>query len=286
MPERRSVLLGLPHLLGVASLLSAALTRSVAANGAFYFALIIAGLITTTGAARSVSHVHLGARPWWLLGLGWVCLVISTLGFIAAGLADADQQSADQGWLFGGILARFAFIVVFLLALLSLNDRAMNRGTRWRLALDCLTVLGGGWMLIWYYVLGPVVNGARVRLVTLAWELAVLPLAELFLIVGVCTILLRGSTSAGQRPLRLLLVAAVMWFLTDSLSAATALRAGAEVSPVLNAVIQILPMIFMVSAATEQWRLNLRGAQGLARRSLRPVTWTPMWPWSVVSVCC
>jgi diguanylate cyclase (GGDEF)-like protein len=277
MQHPRILLLGPAYLISVVALMATVFTDDIAITGPCYVGLQVAGLITNVAAARAAEHGR-AQRTWWLLVLGFVFMIAATVFFTLAGLITSTEGvvQVHQGWLVAGIVTRFLFTVVLVGALLTLSDRPLHRGERWRLGLDSATMLGGGLMLIWFFILGPVTTGVRGTYVTLVWELTIIPFGDLALIMAMGAVLMRGASPAGRRPLQLLLLASISWFASDFLGTITSIRPQSHPIPETFAdVAQIIPLVLMVTAAAEQYRLHLGSHEGMAARRLRPITWLP-----------
>jgi diguanylate cyclase (GGDEF)-like protein len=273
---RAVALLVCVHLMSVLALLAALVSDDVAVTGPCYIGLQTAGLVVNVAAAR-MGERRRTLGTWWLLALGFVVMLLSTAFFAAAGLITTSQGKihAHEGWLIAGIMARLLFTFILIWALLTSSREPIGRGERWRMVLDATTVLGGGLMLTWYFILGPVTTGARGEYVSLAWELDILPIGDLALVMAMGAVLMRGSGLAGW-PLRWLLLASVAWFASDFLGTITAIHPQAPlIPPSLSDLLQILPLVFMITAAAEQYRSRLRNAAEPASGRLRPVSWLP-----------
>jgi diguanylate cyclase len=276
MGHRPNLLLVPAYLISALALVATALTDTVALTGPCYIGMQVAGLIANVAAARAAGRGR-ARRSWWMLALGFVVMLASTGCFALAGLITEDETiQVHAGWLTAGIVTRVLFTVIFIVALLTLSHEPMKPVARWRLVLDATTVLGGGLMVTWYFVLGPEVRGARSAIVTLAWELVLIPLVDLALVMAMCAVLIRGSSPAGRRPLQLLLLASVSWFASDFIGTYMSLHPRSHPIPAtLTDLDQIVPLVFMLTAATEQFRLHLSSHTGMAARRMRPVTWLP-----------
>jgi diguanylate cyclase (GGDEF)-like protein len=114
---------------------------------------------------------------------------------------------ADAGFL-GSVPVTFA-------ALLLLPGRRLTRGGWFRLTLDIATVAAGGFMLLWYLVLGPTLaTGGASPLAAVA--AAAYPISDLVLLVGMVTVLLRGGGRGSRRPLQVLLLGLGLYVIADT----------------------------------------------------------------------
>lgn len=274
--RRNSVWVG-AYVVSSIALLATVFTDDVSLTGPCYVVLQVAGLVVNAFAAGAAPPGRI-QWAWRLLASGFVMFLASTAFFAASGLITTDNGPVhvNASWVTAGIVARCLFTVILTGALLILNYQPMPRGAQIRQALDALTVLGGGLMVTWYFILGPVASGARGAYVDLPWEQALIPVADLALVMIMSAVLVRGSSPAGRRPLRLLLAASLSWLITDFLSVYTSIHPGRTPVPAAFVdVTQIVPLVFMVIAAAEQYVLHIGRHGGMAARRLRPVTWLP-----------
>ncbi|MDR7400860.1 MAG: GGDEF domain-containing protein [Armatimonadota bacterium] len=107
-----------------------------------------------------------------------------------------------------GYLLFYPLMMAGLLLFPHAPATAAERATFW---LDAATVLLGGWMVIWYFVLGPIALSAQASTVETVLSTAY-PIGDLVMIFGVAALLLR-QPQAGDRTALGLLGAAVGAFL-------------------------------------------------------------------------
>jgi len=106
-------------------------------------------------------------------------------------------------------------VPIAFVALLLLPGRRLTRGEWFRLTLDIATVAAGGFMLLWYLVLGPTLaTGGASPLA--AFAAAAYPVGDLVLLVGMVTVLLRGAGRGSRRPLQVLLVSLALFIIADT----------------------------------------------------------------------
>ena len=133
-------------------------------------------------------------------------------GFIS--IAYAMQNVGDLTWFYcenwlgqdpSASIANLPYLLFYpfiIAGLLSFPRGIRTRIERIKFTLDVATVLVGGGIVIWYFVIRPAVDRGTTEWLTL------LPLAhpvgDLVILIGVATVLLRRSTGAGRRPLGLL----------------------------------------------------------------------------------
>ena len=260
------------YVISAVALLASLSTDDMTFTRPCYVVLQVAGLLTNAIAARAAKPGRI-RRAWWLLTFGFVMFLASTACFAAAGLLHTGDGPVrvNEDWVTAGIMARCLFTIILTGALAFLNYQPLSRGARIRQVLDALTVLGGALMLTWYFILGPVASGARGAYVSLGWEQAVIPVADLALVMTMSAVVMRGSSPAGRRPLRLLLAASLSWLVTDFVSVYTVIHPDRHPIPVILAdVTQVVPLALMVIAAAEQYVLHVSQHGGRAARRLRP----------------
>jgi diguanylate cyclase (GGDEF)-like protein len=269
-------LLNAPYLL-FGAILVADISTSVPAVVGLGFGLLQPTCLAVNVLAARSAPSRWAARPWWALTVGFVLLCLTSVSFYVSGVTTIGSVHASRpGWLFVGIALRIAFALALLAALLWLTSRKMERPAARKLALDAATVVGGGLMAVWYFVVGPVVTRVHGsdELATLIF--AIVPVGDLALILGVCAVLLRGATPAGLRPLMLLLAGALTFLVADVAFTVLTLHPDWGLTQRIPTLLQTVPSMFLAAAAIEQRRLNLAtGPTGLAARPLRPVTWLP-----------
>src|SRR5919198_2239700 len=125
------------------------------------FAYIPVSLLATVLAGRAARHRGLDRRTrlaWRILAAAFGCQVFANTVWWWVGAAINTSPPfpslADVGYL--------AFIPVLLGGLFAFPGRPHSRQERVKLALDTITVVAGGFMVLWDLVLGPggVHNGA------------------------------------------------------------------------------------------------------------------------------
>ena len=131
-----------------------------------------------TRAGRAWLLMGLAFALWWTGDLTWAVLEV--------GLDRTPFPSpADAAYL--------AFYPVMALGLLALPTAPRTRGDRVKVALDGLTVLLAGAMVVWYLVVGPIVRGNPPSLATVLN--VAYPVGDLVLVYGVVMTLLRRQGS-------------------------------------------------------------------------------------------
>ncbi len=167
-------------------------------------------------------HVRAATRPglsraerrsWRLMVAALVTLIAGGIGFSVVFTLGIRTWSPAMVL---AILGRLAIVPLLLLALLSFGSVPLDRQARRKLGTDVITVLGAGLMLMWYLVLGPVLEAGGL-LDPLRLASVLFAVGDVVLFVGLVTVMLRDPAPATRRPLTFLLAGTVGYMLADAL---------------------------------------------------------------------
>ncbi|GAB7038569.1 MULTISPECIES: putative bifunctional diguanylate cyclase/phosphodiesterase [Catenuloplanes] len=260
----------LAYLGGLAGMLTVALTDVPAGpvvTGTF-LGMQAVGIVLTAWAALD-RHVDRGRRrPWLLILLSWLLWLSAGVGLAAA--VTGGSRAAGVLW-WGTVAGTIAQGPALFAAVLLFPARPMTGRERLKFALDMATVAGGGFMLTWYFIIGPALS-RPVRLD--AWTSATLifPLEDLLVVFGVCAVLLRGAVRSLRHPLATLLAGLTVYLACDVYMSYLTVRNG--VHPYQNEHQQLglggwmlTGMFLMALAAGQQIRAGLLG------RDAGPARW-------------
>ena len=188
------------------------------------FAYIPLSLLATVLAARAARHRGLDRRTrlaWRILAAAFGCqLFANTVWWwleSAINTSPPFPSLADVGYL--------AFIPVLLGGLFAFPGRPHSRQERFKLALDTITVVAGGFMVLWYLVLGPAVTDSGAGFLTVATSIAY-PVGDLVLVLGIAKVLLRGPAASSRRPLQILIGGLALFVVADVYYGYIGLHAG------------------------------------------------------------
>ncbi|WP_433306977.1 diguanylate cyclase domain-containing protein [Actinoplanes sp. CA-030573] len=186
-------------------LATGSLRHNVAELARVLFGLI--GLVAAGRAARGPGLATRGRRAWTAVAVSFAVLVTAPLLRLA--LHRVGIEAADD-------VTHVAFVLALLVALQMFPAARTTRRERWKSAIDALTVLVGGSMVLWYTSFGPYVerHGFSATVVVSA---ALYPMGDLALLFSVARVLLRGAGDAARRPLRWLAAGAMVLFAGDAL---------------------------------------------------------------------
>jgi diguanylate cyclase len=150
---------------------------------------------------RAALHRSLSARmrrAWTLIAASSGTLILTIISYAAAGPAD-DKVVAPS---LGDIPHAF-FAPLMLAGLLSFPTGHRARGETVKNLLDVATVVGCGFMVLWFLVIGPTLATGNLSALQLATALGY-PLGDLALLLGAVLVLVRG-TAGSRKPILLLL---------------------------------------------------------------------------------
>jgi diguanylate cyclase (GGDEF)-like protein len=261
--------------LGLALLYAAVLVLSTTAlyTGFLRYEAVAEGARITFGVIGLVAALR-AARDPGLPGRarhGWRAMAVSFAVLVASPpilrLFDAHRFSAADD------ITHITFVVVLLVALQLFPLAPTNRRDRWKSALDALTVLVGGSMVLWYTSFAPYVaqHGLSATVVVTA---AVYPIGDLALLFSVARVVLRGSGGAAQRPLRPLAAGALVLFAGDAVHGYLHGHGRIAMHSPWQFVCWITADALLAAAAIEQSRAGGRASADSPRRGL-PARYLP-----------
>jgi diguanylate cyclase len=230
---------------------------------------------------RAASHPALPPairRPWRFMAAFFVLYMIAGSAFIAMIFAFGNMALLSTLMALG-VGCRLVQVPILLIGLLSFATARLDGRARWKLAMDVMTVVGGALMLLWYFLLAPVLQGHRPAATIAAFTTVAFPICDLVMIVGICTVLLRGTAASVRRPLGLLLSGLFGYLVTDLGLILVAVRGpGYMLPPLAMDLALLVPAYLMVTAAVEQCRQARtidRRAPVAASRRMRAPSWLP-----------
>ncbi|HET6781156.1 MAG TPA: GGDEF domain-containing protein [bacterium] len=175
-------------------------------------AFIPMGLALTAMAWRAGRHHAIRAktrRAWMMVGLAAFCWWLGDVlwSYYEVGLGQAPFPSpADAAYLM--------FYPILLIGLLSFPSAPQERVVRATFWLDAATVLLSGWMIVWYFVLGPTALEQHADLLTIVLSSAY-PIGDLVIIFGIAWVLLRRPEEGSRQALGLLAAGVASFLIAD-----------------------------------------------------------------------
>jgi diguanylate cyclase (GGDEF)-like protein len=238
--------------------------RSSQNTGFVAFALVyVVGVVLGFGySARAATHPRLDRalrRPWRYLSAVFVLDVVIGVSAMPIGRGTHPEQLRVTPLLIVGIVAvvvQAGFLVTGLLSFASLPWQVRVRR---KLALDMIIVVGAASMILWYVLVWPTATGRGSPLSPAAtlYDCSIL-LSDLASVVGISTVLLRGTPPSVRRPVRLVLASVVGFLSCDLWTIWGHLRGHPDVSGVISQLTVTVPLFLMVAAAVEQCRVAER----------------------------
>ena len=218
----------------------------------------LAGLIAATRAARATGPGTRARQAWRAVAVSFAVLVVAAPVTLLTGAGVAS-----------GAVTHVAFVGALLSALQLFPLTATGRRERWKSALDALIVLIGGFMVLWFFALGPFLDRhgfAPAVVVTVA----VYPIADLALLFSVARALLRGADGSAQRALRPLAAGALVLFAADAGYGCLLGHGQVGPRPPWLIICWLAADALLVAAAVEQGRVHpVARRVGHGHRSVR-----------------
>jgi diguanylate cyclase (GGDEF)-like protein len=175
-------------------------------------ALPLMALVAASAAWRIGSHPSLRGRAH----LAWRSVALALVFYGASDVVRAYYEV----WL--GLetfpsktnIGYLLFYPTLTLGLLSFPQASRPRGSRLAFWLDAGAVLLGGWMIIWYFVLGPSAFAEQTDLTTTVLAIAY-PVGDLALVFGVAALLLRPRPREHRDALSVLAAGVTAFLIAD-----------------------------------------------------------------------
>lgn len=171
--------------------------------------------------------------------------------------------------------AYLAFYPVMLVGMLRFPTAARSRTDRAKFWLDNGTVVLAGWMVVWFYVLGPVARDRGTDLLTNLITMAY-PVMDLVLILGIAAVALR-RTSEGSRGALGILGAGLLLFVVADIGFGYASVTGNYAGGGWPDSLWMIGQVLMgVGAQYQWWRTSNAGpSEGEDRRTTQAVSRLP-----------
>ncbi|GAA2693178.1 putative bifunctional diguanylate cyclase/phosphodiesterase [Actinoplanes palleronii] len=272
-PRRRT-----PVVLALIGLVTAGLVLAVLGDRGRLVAISLSALVLDLiGAAyswRAAQYSPAGRAPWLLVAGGRAASVGVTVGLWGAAL---DHTT---GW-WAGLGAGLRVLMYALLAagVLIPMFRLYTGRSRTALLAEVGTVIAAGFMVVWYFVLAPVLTrqgSAEPGVGTIGW-----PLGDLLLLGAVASIVLRGAINRIAAPISLFGVGLALYLAGDVIWMANGADAANEDLPVL--IVMVLAGLFMTAAPI----LTVsRSGHYVTTRTNRPPAWATHLPMAAMLVGC
>jgi diguanylate cyclase (GGDEF)-like protein len=162
------------------------------------------------------------ATTWRLISAG---RLMSTISFVAFGTAVALQgrPAALFCW-WVGTLGRLAMFVLLALGVMIGPARALGRRQRWAFFAEAVTVLGCGFMIVWYCVIYPSIKRNPP---SFHWVQAIgFPVGDLLMLMAVAVVVLTGTLARLTSPLTVFIAGLTCLLVGDASYTAIDQRGG------------------------------------------------------------
>jgi diguanylate cyclase len=175
-----------------------------------YIPISVLAVVLCLRAARHRTLDGRIRRAWMIMAAACCCMVFGNVVWwwldAVQGVVPPYPSLADAGFLL--------FMPLVFIALSTFPTPPQSRHERFKLLLDVGVVVVGGFMVLWYLVLGPTMATGGIRALGVATSIAY-PVADLVLLWAVVTLLLRGTAPTCQRPLQILVASLVLHIVAD-----------------------------------------------------------------------
>ncbi|WP_231953856.1 GGDEF domain-containing protein [Actinoplanes derwentensis] len=208
------------------------------------FAFGVFGLAAAVRAARMPSLPARLRQAWGAVAACFAALVVAIpllLFFGGSGRSRWDDA------------VHVVFVVALLIALQRFPLAPTNRRDRLKAAIDALTVMAGGSVVLWYTAIGPLLERSGMSADILI-SAAVYPLGDLALLFSAVKALLRGADDSAQRPLRLLTAGTLVLFTGDAVRGYLSGHDGTDMPASWQFVAWITADALLAAAALTQTR--------------------------------
>ncbi|WP_244876163.1 putative bifunctional diguanylate cyclase/phosphodiesterase [Winogradskya consettensis] len=191
-----------------------------------------------------VASVRAGRRgevsAWQIVAGGRLCSLVVGL------MMTCWSVSGGQGFWWASTLGRLAMFVLLAAGLVFAPARRMAGRQRLAFAAEAVTVLGAGFMVVWYFVVVPTVSA---RTPSTEWiALIGYPIGDLLLMVAVSVVLLRGTISSVSSPLTFFVTGITCYLGGDALWWGLYAHGGDTNSSVATAFLVMGSLLMTVSA--------------------------------------
>ncbi|WP_306216139.1 putative bifunctional diguanylate cyclase/phosphodiesterase [Actinoplanes sp. RD1] len=216
-------------------------------------------LLDGFGAVYSVRAARRGTyrMSWLLAGAGRAFSLGATLAFTA------HEVTGLRGWWWAGVASGLIMFGCLTAAALATSAQRLERGVRRSFVAEVVTVFSSGFLLVWYFVLDPVLSRGD-RGADLIFEVGY-PVGNLLLLAAVGAVLMRGPVSKLTGSSMLLLMGILLYAAADTIFSAIRIN-GAQTSgsAVSNGAL-LLASLVMTVAAVRQAAAPTSGDSGTGR---------------------
>jgi diguanylate cyclase (GGDEF)-like protein/PAS domain S-box-containing protein len=237
--------------------------RQLIANAFFYVVTGVA-VWTAWSASRRSSRSPRLRRAWRLFALALFAQLAGQVAFQVYGLLGEKPYPSIADAIY------LCFYPLMLAGLLALPAATGHRGSRLRLAVDLAVVAIGGSAAVVYLVLGPTVVVGGESALQVGFSVAY-PAGDMVLVVGLASVLMRGSAASARWALRLLVAGVVLFVVGDLVYGYVTLHSSYQSGDAIDTA-WIVALALMAIAGTTQRASDDGEAIATTRES---VGWLP-----------
>ncbi len=181
-------------------------------------------------------------------------------------------------WADACFLAGFAFVFA---ALVYVPANRSTRSQRLRMLIDGATVVLGGGIFVWYFLLGPTIVAGAPHALAAAVSIAY-PVCDLLLLAGLSALLLRHSPATLRTPLLLIAAGVLTAVVADTIYGAAVLNGTYHNGDPVDTLYLVEFMAFALAAASQRPLDPALLAEGRAQR--RPAIGTAWLPYAALAL--
>ena len=218
--------------------------RQPVANAFFYLVTGVAVCTAWSASRRSTRSPRL-RRAWRLFAAGLFAQLAGQVAFQVYGLVGSKPYPSIADALYLG------FYPLMLAGLLSLPAAAGRPGSRIRLVVDLAVVAIGGSAAVVYLVLGPTLVADSGSALQVGFSVAY-PAGDLVLLVGLASVLTRGSALSARLALRLLVAGVVLFVLGDVVYGYASLHSGYESGDPIDTAWMVALALMAIAGSTQR----------------------------------
>jgi diguanylate cyclase (GGDEF)-like protein len=220
--------------------------RGAAADHAFYLLYLVTSGIACgllwRAAFRGVARAR---RPWRWAAVAYTVLVLPQ----PIAIVDAVLHGMiHPGTIIAVLSGRMLWTPLILLAILTFPMKALTGRQRIRFVADIATVVGGGFVVSWYFQLGPALTQG-VAIGPAAGLVVAYTLTDLVLIFGVFALLMRNGLTSVRGPLPVFLAGLVTFLVGDTIYAHVILGGPVTWTTPLSLTLNCANLIMAAAAA-------------------------------------
>ena len=194
----------------VAVMVAAQVVSLVDEPARFTITAVSMGALDTLGLVSSVRAVRRGGNR-----LIWLSSAAARALSILSSVLLVDLAHRSVAWWWGGTTLGLIMYASLAVAVLAVPAQRLAGRHLAAFAAEVLTVVGGGFMFVWHFVLMPVLarpDRSHLLVMTIGF-----PLGDLLLLVAVTALVLRGGIRTAPRPVILLAGGIAIYLISDLL---------------------------------------------------------------------